>query len=32
MARAYGPEGEFLAVISFDPASSLWRPKKVFAP
>ena len=32
MARAYGPEGDFLAIIIYDPASTLWRPKKVFAP
>lgn len=32
MARAYGPEGDFLAIVVYDLASALWRPKKVFAP
>jgi tRNA pseudouridine55 synthase len=32
LARAYGPEGDFLAIIIYDSASALWRPKKVFAP
>ncbi|NIV39183.1 MAG: hypothetical protein GWN58_60130, partial [Anaerolineae bacterium] len=31
MARAYGPEGNFLAILIYDAASALWRPKKVFA-
>jgi tRNA pseudouridine55 synthase len=31
MARAYGPEGEFLAIMIYDAASGRWRPKKVFA-
>jgi tRNA pseudouridine55 synthase len=30
LARAYGPEGEFLAIMVHDPASGLWRPQKVF--
>jgi tRNA pseudouridine55 synthase len=29
--RAYSLDGGFLAVVSFDRASGLWRPKKVFA-
>ena len=32
MARAYGPEGDFLAIVVHDPTSALWHPKKVFAP
>ena len=31
MARAYGPEGDFLAIMVYDAVSALWRPKKVFA-
>ena len=31
MARAYGPEGDFLAILIYDAAAALWRPKKVFA-
>lgn len=30
--RAYSLAGEFLAIVSFDRATGLWRPKKVFAP
>jgi len=30
MARTYGPDGEFLAVVVYDAASGQWRPKKVF--
>ena len=30
LARAYDPEGEFLAIMVHDSASGLWRPKKVF--
>jgi len=30
LARAYGPEGEFLAIMVRDPASGLWQPRKVF--
>ena len=30
MARTYGPEGEFLAIVVYDAASGRWRPKKVF--
>jgi len=29
--RAYGPEGDFLAIVYYDEASRCWRPKKVFA-
>jgi len=29
--RAYSLAGSFLAIVSFDGASGLWRPKKVFA-
>jgi len=32
MARAYDPEGIFLAILSHDAESGQWRPKKVFAP
>jgi len=28
--RAYGPDGRFLAVVSFDKANNQWRPYKVF--
>ena len=31
MARAYGPDGEFLAILVYDAAAQLWRPKKVFS-
>jgi tRNA pseudouridine55 synthase len=30
MARAYGPEGRFLALVAHDPVQSTWRPRKVF--
>ena len=30
MARAYGPEGTFLALAIYDPAAETWRPHKVF--
>jgi len=32
LARAYGPDGRFVAVMVYDAAASLWRPKKVFKP
>ncbi len=32
MARAYDLEGTFLAILSHDPKSGQWQPKKVFAP
>jgi tRNA pseudouridine55 synthase len=31
MVRAYGPDGDFLAIMIHDAASGLWRPNKVFA-
>lgn len=30
LARAYGPEGDFLAIMTYDSASAHWWPKKVF--
>lgn len=30
LGRAYGPEGEFLAVVAYDPPAGVWRPRKVF--
>lgn len=30
--RAYGEDGAFIAVLSFDSEASLWKPSKVFAP
>jgi tRNA pseudouridine55 synthase len=30
LARAYGPDGAFLALAVYDPASKAWRPHKVF--
>jgi len=30
LARAYGPDGTFLALVAYDPATGLWRPRKVF--
>jgi len=30
LARAYGPGGTFLALVAYDPAADLWRPRKVF--
>lgn len=30
LARAYGPDGAFLAVVAYDAACGLWRPSKVF--
>jgi tRNA pseudouridine55 synthase len=29
-ARAYGPDGIFLALVAYDRAADLWRPRKVF--
>jgi hypothetical protein len=29
--RAYGPSGEFLAIMRFDPNTDAWQPSKVFA-
>jgi tRNA pseudouridine55 synthase len=31
-ARAYGPDGTFLALVAYDSAASVWRPCKVFHP
>ena len=30
LARAYGPTGVFLAVVTYEPQSGMWRPRKVF--
>ena len=30
LARAYGPQGRFLALAAYDPARDLWSPRKVF--
>ncbi len=30
LGRAYGPDGTFLALVAYDPATGLWRPRKVF--
>jgi len=30
LARAYGPDGTFLAVVGYDPAAEAWQPRKVF--
>jgi tRNA pseudouridine55 synthase len=30
LARAYGPDGTFLALAAHDPAAGVWRPCKVF--
>ena len=30
LARAYAPDGRFVAVLSGDPAGGVWRPRKVF--
>jgi len=30
LARAYGPDGIFLALVAYDPAADAWRPRKVF--
>jgi tRNA pseudouridine55 synthase len=32
LARAYGPDGAFLAVVVYRPGERLWRPRKVFLP
>jgi len=31
LARAYGPDGAFLALVAYDPETDAWRPRKVFA-
>lgn len=28
--RAYGPDGDFLAILTFQPTTGQWQPKKVF--
>jgi tRNA pseudouridine55 synthase len=28
--RAYGPEGDFLALMAYDPEADVWRPRRVF--
>ena len=30
LARAYGPDGTFLALAVYDPTADVWRPRKVF--
>jgi len=30
LARAYGPQGRFLALAAYDPEEDVWRPRKVF--
>lgn len=30
LARAYGPDETFLAIVAYDPAAGMWRPHKVF--
>lgn len=30
LARAYGPDGRFLAIVSCDPSAAIWRPRTVF--
>lgn len=32
LARAYGPDGTFLALVAYDSTASTWRPCKVFRP
>lgn len=32
LSRAYSLDGDFLAILTYDAAAELWRPKKVFAP
>jgi tRNA pseudouridine55 synthase len=31
LARAYGPDGTFLALVTCDAVTGVWRPRKVFA-
>jgi tRNA pseudouridine55 synthase len=31
LARAYGPDGSFLAVLEYQPDRGVWHPRKVFA-
>ena len=30
LARVYGPDGDFVALATYDPAAGVWRPHKVF--
>ena len=30
LARAYGPDRTFLALVAYDPEANVWRPRKVF--
>jgi tRNA pseudouridine55 synthase len=30
LGRAYGPDGGFLAIVTYQPTTALWQPKKVF--
>ena len=30
LARAYGPDGTFLALVAYVPETGVWRPHKVF--
>jgi tRNA pseudouridine55 synthase len=30
LVRVYGPDGDFLAIMTHDAASQMWRPRKVF--
>jgi tRNA pseudouridine55 synthase len=30
LSRAYGPEGDFLALVAYDPETDVWRPRRVF--
>ena len=32
LARAYGPDRGFLALVAYDPEADVWRPRKVFCP
>ncbi len=32
LARAYGPDGSFLAVVEYRPRDGVWQPRKVFYP
>jgi len=32
LARAYGPDRVFLALVAYDPEADVWRPRKVFCP
>jgi tRNA pseudouridine55 synthase len=32
LARAYGPDGTFLAVVAYEESGDVWAPRKVFHP